>query len=117
MVTRQRIFLHDEIFSVEVTVKGPVSERTGMVMSFSELKRYMQEAIVDVMDHKNINVDVPHFQDHVATAENMCKFIWDSMAALMPDPSLLYQVNNAAGSAIRRTIDPKKWNYYVPISF
>lgn len=51
--------------SVLVTVKGPVDPTTGMVMNVHELKQYMQIAIMDPLDHKNLDHDVPYFKAQV----------------------------------------------------
>lgn len=49
-------------FTVLVTVKGPVDKTTGMVMNVHDLKQYMQQAIMDPLDHKNLDQDVPYFK-------------------------------------------------------
>lgn len=45
-----------------MTVKGPVDRQTGMVMNVHDLKQYMQQAIMDPLDHKNLDQDVPYFK-------------------------------------------------------
>lgn len=45
-----------------MTVKGPVDPQTGMVMNVHDLKQYMQQAIMDPLDHKNLDQDVPYFK-------------------------------------------------------
>ena len=77
---------------VEVTIKGPIDEKTGMVMNLSDLKIYMEESIMKVMDHKNLDKDVPYFNNLVSTTENVAVFIWNSLSAQLPNSSLLYEV-------------------------
>nr|CAG4639648.1 EOG090X0HIM [Daphnia magna] len=77
---------------VEVTIRGPIDEKTGMVMNLCDLKLYMEQSIMNVMDHKNLDKDVPHFHHLVSTTENVAVFIWDSLSAHMANPSLLYEV-------------------------
>jgi len=77
---------------VEVTVKGPVEESTGMVMNISDLKVHMDVCIMKVLDHKNLDKDVPHFQNTVSTTENLAIFIWDSLLKVLPNPRLLHKV-------------------------
>ena len=48
-------------YTVEVTVKGKVDYKTGMVMNITDLKKAMNIAIMDTLDHKNIDLDVPYF--------------------------------------------------------
>lgn len=77
---------------VEVTIRGPIDQKTGMVMNLSDLKIYMEESIMKVMDHKNLDKDVPHFHNLVSTTENVAVFIWNSLSAQLPNSSLLYEV-------------------------
>lgn len=61
-------------YAVLVTVKGPVDRQTGMVMNVHELKQYMQQAIMDPLDHKNLDQDVPYFKNVVRTMSDFCFF-------------------------------------------
>lgn len=45
-----------------MTVKGPVDQQTGMVMNVHDLKLHMEKAIMDTLDHKNLDLDVPYFK-------------------------------------------------------
>ncbi|XP_054580697.1 6-pyruvoyl tetrahydrobiopterin synthase isoform X3 [Eptesicus fuscus] len=40
---------------------------TGMVMNLTDLKEYMEEAIMKPLDHKNLDLDVPYFADVVSS--------------------------------------------------
>ncbi|XP_021571969.1 6-pyruvoyl tetrahydrobiopterin synthase [Carlito syrichta] len=55
-----------------------------MVMSLVDLKRYMEEAIMQPLDHKNLDMDVPYFADVVSTTENLAVYIWESLQKLLP---------------------------------
>ncbi|CAG9796431.1 unnamed protein product [Diatraea saccharalis] len=78
--------------AVLVTVKGPVDQHTGMVMNVHDLKQYMQSAIMDPLDHKNLDQDVPYFKTVVSTTENLAIFIWDQLQKVMEKPNLLHEV-------------------------
>uniref|UniRef100_UPI00398EFC2F 6-pyruvoyl tetrahydrobiopterin synthase n=1 Tax=Pristiophorus japonicus TaxID=55135 RepID=UPI00398EFC2F len=82
---------HGHNYKVEVTVRGEVSSRTGMVINLTELKEHLQEAIVKPLDHKNLDKDVPHFANLVSTTENVAIYIWDNLQTRLP-PNLLYEV-------------------------
>ncbi|XP_075235474.1 6-pyruvoyl tetrahydrobiopterin synthase purple isoform X2 [Lycorma delicatula] len=77
---------------LEITLRGPISADTGMVLNINDLKQYMDEAIHKPMDHKNLDKDVPYFSNVVSTTENVAIFIWNNLKKLMSDPSLLYEV-------------------------
>jgi len=83
---------HGHNYVVLVTLRGPVDDKTGMVMNISKLKMYMEKAITVPLDHKNLNLDVPYFKNVVSTTENVAIFIWDRLTSLMSKPELLYEV-------------------------
>lgn len=51
--------------SVEVTIRGAVDRKTGMVMNITELKDHMDHAIMKPLDHKNLDVDIEFFKVRV----------------------------------------------------
>lgn len=63
-----------------------------MVLNMTLLKRFMKEAIVKPMDHKNLDKDVDYFKDKPSTTENITIYIWERMRAVMDNPELLYEV-------------------------
>lgn len=82
---------HGHNYKVEVTLKGPVNPVTGMVMNIVDLKVFMQKAIMETLDHRNIDKDVPYFKDKVSTTENLAVFIWNELQKHLP-ANLLFEV-------------------------
>ena len=72
------------LFSLQI---DPVS---GMVINLTDLKEYMQ-AIMEPLDHKNLDKDVPYFAEVVSTTENVAVFIWENLKRLLP-AGMLYKV-------------------------
>ncbi|CAO1339276.1 unnamed protein product [Diamesa hyperborea] len=83
---------HGHNYTVEVTIRGPIDLKTGMVMNLTDLKACMDSAIMKQLDHKNIDKDVMHFQKIPSTTENVAVFIWDSLKSKLPKPELLFEV-------------------------
>ena len=76
---------HGHNYTLDVTVRGPIDERTGMVIDLSELKRVVTETVVDRFDHADLNAD-PLFRDRVPTTENIALAVWELLAPkLGPD--------------------------------
>ncbi|MBL8859265.1 MAG: 6-carboxytetrahydropterin synthase [Planctomycetes bacterium] len=67
---------HGHNYAFEVTVRGPVPDGTGMVMDLNRLMVILREEIVSVVDHKNLNVDVPFLAGVIPTAENVAVAFW-----------------------------------------
>ncbi|XP_051494465.1 6-pyruvoyl tetrahydrobiopterin synthase isoform X2 [Apus apus] len=82
---------HGHNYKVIVTVCGEIDPVSGMVMNLTDLKEYMQEAIMEPLDHKNLDKDVPYFAEVVSTTENVAVFIWENLKKLLP-VGTLYKV-------------------------
>ena len=68
---------HGHNYELIVDVKGEVDHVTGVVIDLKELKDIIKNEIEDLLDHKNLNLDVPYFKKVIPTAENICIFIWN----------------------------------------
>lgn len=76
---------HGHNYKVEVTIKGPVDETTGMVINLSELRDIMT-MVIEPMDHKRLDIDVEYFVTTglVATAENIAVYLYNKIHKLLP---------------------------------
>lgn len=63
-----------------------------MVMNVTDLNKYIEIAVMEPLDHKNLDMDVPYFKDHVSTTENVAIFIWQHLKKVIDNPDLLYKV-------------------------
>lgn len=63
-----------------------------MVMNISDLKVYMKKVLMDVLDHKNLDKDVPYFKNVVSTTENVAIYVFNELKNLMPQSELMYEV-------------------------
>jgi 6-pyruvoyltetrahydropterin/6-carboxytetrahydropterin synthase len=68
-------FGHGHNYVLEITAEGPVDEKTGMAVLPSELDRLVQECVLCLFSDRNINLDIPQFQELVPTTENIAKII------------------------------------------
>lgn len=71
--------LHGHNWKVEVTVNGTELNELGMVMDFKELKTEVGK-VMDTLDHYYLN-ELSAFQTVNPTAENIAKYIFDTLAA------------------------------------
>jgi 6-pyruvoyltetrahydropterin/6-carboxytetrahydropterin synthase len=72
---------HGHNYVLEVTVEGDPDPVTGMVFDLRELKQILNEEVVDPMDHRFLNREVPPFDRVVPTTENLAMEIWKRMDA------------------------------------
>ncbi|MEB3266665.1 MAG: 6-carboxytetrahydropterin synthase [Cyanobacteriota bacterium] len=68
---------HGHNYLLDVTVRGPIDPRTGMVCDLAALQTLVQNLVVESFDHTFLNKDVPHFAACVPTAENIALHIAD----------------------------------------
>jgi 6-pyruvoyltetrahydropterin/6-carboxytetrahydropterin synthase len=68
---------HGHNFELFVTVKGIPNPDTGFVMNLKTLSAIVREKVVEALDHKNLNLDVPFLQGIMASTENVAIAIWD----------------------------------------
>jgi 6-pyruvoyltetrahydropterin/6-carboxytetrahydropterin synthase len=73
---------HGHNYHLEVTVKGEVDDRTGMIADLGDLQKAIDDWVVDPFDHTFLNKDIPYFAEVVPTAENIAVHIRD----LLRDP-------------------------------
>ncbi|MCB9245012.1 MAG: 6-carboxytetrahydropterin synthase [Flavobacteriales bacterium] len=79
---------HGHNFDLYVTVKGHPNPDTGFVIDLKVLKKIIQEHVVDVLDHRNINLDVPFMHGKMASIENLAIGIWNQIEPHLKDCSL-----------------------------
>jgi 6-pyruvoyltetrahydropterin/6-carboxytetrahydropterin synthase len=70
---------HGHSYTLDVTVRGPIDERTGMVIDLGELKRIVTETVVERFDHADLNADAL-FRGRVPTTENIAIVVWELLA-------------------------------------
>lgn len=72
---------HGHNYELTVSVTGEINPETGFVMDLKDLKELIYQKIELAFDHKNLNVEVPEFQDLNPTAENISVVIWQKLKA------------------------------------
>ena len=72
---------HGHNYLLEVTVRGSIDPRSGMVCDLAALQRRVDELVVEPFDHTFLNKDVAHFATTVPTAENIALHIADLLSA------------------------------------
>lgn len=71
---------HGHNYVLEVTVGGEIDERSGMVVDLKDLKEVMSREVLDVLDHRFLNREVPVFHHVIPTTENLALEIWRMLA-------------------------------------
>jgi 6-pyruvoyltetrahydropterin/6-carboxytetrahydropterin synthase len=72
---------HGHNYELIVTVTGQIDPETGYVMDMKVLKDIIKDEVEDALDHKNLNEQVPEFENLNPTAENIAVVIWNIVRA------------------------------------
>jgi|ERR1700678_586914 6-pyruvoyltetrahydropterin/6-carboxytetrahydropterin synthase len=67
---------HGHNYTLEVTIAGEPDPTTGMVLDLKELKEILQTEVIDRMDHRHLNYEVPELAGQIPTCENIAALIW-----------------------------------------
>ena len=70
---------HGHNYTVEVSVSRSVDPVTGMVANLDVLDNFVEREVVEVFDHKHLNLDVDAFRENVPTTENLCMEIYSRL--------------------------------------
>lgn len=68
---------HGHNYDLLVKLTGYPDPKTGYVFDLKILSDIIKENILDVFDHKNLNLDVEYFKNLNPTAENIVVVIYD----------------------------------------
>lgn len=85
--------LHGHSYQLEVTLRGPIKHAPGvtddgMVMDFDDLSALVRQAVLERLDHQDLN-EVTGIR---TTAENLAHWIWDALLQAGLPETLLYRI-------------------------
>ena len=76
---------HGHNYVMEVTLSGEPDEATGYVFDLGELSDVIREEVLDDVDHRNLNVEVPWLEGCIPTTEVLADAIWDRLDRRLPE--------------------------------
>ncbi len=94
---------HGHNYDLEVKVIGYCDVETGYVIDTKVLGSIIQNSVVEVFDHKNLNLDVPYFKNTNPTTENVAKVIYEILRS---------QINNELELKIKLYETPRNYVEY-----
>ena len=76
---------HGHNYILDVSVRGPLDEKTGYVIDLSRVKEIVTAQVIDKVDHRNLNLEVDFLEGVIPTTENIVVAFWRVLApALKP---------------------------------
>ena len=83
---------HGHNYILDVTVEGSVDPETGYVVDLKVIKKVGKERVVDDVDHRNLNLEVPWLEGTIVSTENFAVAIWERIADSLPSGVRLHRV-------------------------
>jgi 6-pyruvoyltetrahydropterin/6-carboxytetrahydropterin synthase len=83
---------HGHNFELHVTIKGKPNPDTGFVYDAKKLSVIIRENIIEQLDHKNLNIEVPFMKDKLCSIENLVVGIWNELIAHLPKEVSLHRL-------------------------
>jgi 6-pyruvoyltetrahydropterin/6-carboxytetrahydropterin synthase len=77
--------LHGHNYALDVVVAGEVDDATGYVWDLKQLSDVMRRQIIQEVDHRNLNTDVPWLKGRIPTAENLALAFWERLQPELPE--------------------------------
>src|SRR2546430_12432624 len=71
---RSTLFPYTTLFR---SVEGEPDPVTGMVLDLKELKEILEREVMQRMDHRHLNYEVPELAGQIPTCENIARGIWN----------------------------------------
>ncbi len=75
---------HGHNYELDITVTGEIDPVSGYVADLGTVKRIAEERVVQRLDHRNLNLEVPEFAEHNPTTENLVVVIWRLLDGHLP---------------------------------
>ena len=76
---------HGHNYEMHVKITGEPGMDTGFVIDLKFLSNLIKENILEKLDHKNLNLDVPEFSNLNPTVENIAIVIYDILRSKIDD--------------------------------
>lgn len=70
---------HGHNYELFVTVKGELKVETGYLLNLKTLSNIIRKEVIELVDHRNLNLDVDFLNGIIPSTENLAIAIWDKL--------------------------------------
>jgi 6-pyruvoyltetrahydropterin/6-carboxytetrahydropterin synthase len=75
---------HGHNYDLYLTIKGEIDQNTGFLFDAKKLSDLMKKHVLELLDHKNLNMDVDFLKGKICSTENLAIGIWGQVAPHLP---------------------------------
>jgi len=86
------IKVHGHNYVLDVTITGMIDEASGFIFDIQKLKTIVDNKVIKVLDHSQIQEDIKWFEGKQPSTENLVLFIWESIVSEINEPAKLHKI-------------------------
>jgi len=86
------IRVHGHNYVLDITITGPINRDSGFIYDIEEIKEIVQNKVISVLDHSQIQSDIKWFEGKQPSTENLVLFIWEKVSPEIRKPAKLYKI-------------------------
>jgi len=86
------IKVHGHNYILDITITGPINQASGFIYDIQDLKEIVNTNVIKILDHSQIQEEIPWFIDKQPSTENLVMFIWEQIVSHVQDPAKLYKI-------------------------
>ena len=75
---------HGHNYELLVTIKGMPDKNTGFLFDVKKLSTIIKDHVLELLDHKNLNMDVAFLKNKMCSTENLAIGIWNQLKPHLP---------------------------------
>ena len=84
--------MHGHNYNLDITISGEINTDSGFIVNLQKLNNIVQENVISIMDHSQIEKDIDWFENRQPSTENMVVFIWERLVGKIPSPAKLHSI-------------------------
>ncbi len=76
---------HGHNYELFITIKGEPDPETGFVLDLKFMSDVIRAEVIEKLDHKNLNLDVPFMKGLMSSTENLAIQVWNILEQKLND--------------------------------
>jgi len=88
---------HGHDYYVHVKVAGDIDPESGMILNLQELDETVN-IVIDELDHRRLDIEVPYFEVNQPTGENIAKYMWERIKPDLGDKLIHLKLSETSNS-------------------
>ena len=81
---------HGHNYDLYVTIRGEIDPDTGFLFDVKKLSDIIKVHVLELVDHKNLNMDVDFLKGKICSTENLAIGIWNQLVPHLPQTVSLH---------------------------